>query len=179
MSKRQCTSGAIAQWPHFDPERRALLGLAALVLAWPVAVEAAAPELKGKGIMSTATIFQAVKRYADAWQRGDVPALMDCYHPDFTLHYPGDHALAGTHVGKDASVKVLAEVSRRTQRRLLEIISVMAGEERGAIIARERWGGDAEAAIVERVLVYAVQDGKLRNCWLFDADQKTVARFLG
>lgn len=129
--------------------------------------------------MSAAAIYEVVKRYADAWQRADIPALQACYHPDFTLHYPGEHSLAGSHAGKTASLKILAEVGRRTNRALVKIVSVMAGEDRGAIIARERWHRESEEAFVERVLVYAVQDGQLHDCWLFDADQKTVARFLG
>lgn len=179
MSDPKRTSDEDAQRPHFDAERRSLLGLAALAVVWPCTVGAAASKVKGKKNVSTATIFEVVSHYADTWRSGDVPAIMDCYHADFTLHYPGDHALAGTHPGKQASLRVLAEVSRRTNRSLVEIVSVMAGDERGAIVARERWRSETEEAIVERVLVYAVQDGKLRDCWLFDADQKTVARFLG
>ncbi len=127
---------------------------------------------------STADILSTVTRYADAWAAGNLAAIRDSYHDDFTLHYPGYHALAGTHSGKAAALAVLADVGRRTNRQLLEIVSVMAGDTRGAIVARERWQAGDTVAEVERVLVYAVRDGLLAECWLYDADQTVVAQFL-
>lgn len=166
---------AAAERRKFVVERRMLLALSVLAAALPGAHGA----VMGKDIFMDSTgISEAVTAYADAWRRGDLGAMQACYHSGFTLHYPGDHALAGTHSGKVASLKVLVEVARRTNRALVEIVSVMAGPGRGAIVARERWHNSVEEAIVERVLVYAAVDGLLHDCWLFDADQKTVARFL-
>ena len=68
----------------------------------------------------------AVGRYASAWLAGDRAALAACYHDDFTLHYFGRNPLAGSHNGKAAALGILAEVTRRTNRRLLAIVDVMA-----------------------------------------------------
>ena len=84
----------------------------------------------------------AVSRYASAWLAGDRAALAACYHDDFTLHYFGRHPLAGDHRGKAAALGILAEVTRRTNRRLLAIVDVMAGPERGALLVRERFERD-------------------------------------
>src|SRR5436305_12652989 len=97
---------------------------------------------------------QAVSRYASAWFAGDRAALVACYHDDFTLHYFGRNPLAGDHRGKRAALAVLAEVACRTNRRLLAIIDIMAGPERGALLVRERFERDGKTAEVERVLVY-------------------------
>jgi ketosteroid isomerase-like protein len=67
------------------------------------------------------------ERYAKAWLAGDLTALRACYHPDFTLHYFGDHPLSGDHVGLAAALATLAEVSRRTRRKLVRIVDVTAG----------------------------------------------------
>ena len=121
---------------------------------------------------------QAVGRYAAAWLAGDRLALAACYHDDFTLHYFGRSPLAGNHRGKAAALGILAEVSRRTNRRLLAIIDVMAGPERGALLVRERFERDGRTAELERLLVYAVRDGLLSECWVYDQDQTLVDTFL-
>ncbi|MCK1637004.1 nuclear transport factor 2 family protein [Bradyrhizobium sp. 157] len=121
---------------------------------------------------------QAVGRYAAAWLAGDRAALTACYHDDFTLHYFGRNPLAGDHSGKAASLGVLAEVTRRTNRKLLAIVDVMAGPERGALLVRERFERDGRTAEVERLLVYAVRDGLLAECWVYDQDQALVDAFL-
>ena len=121
---------------------------------------------------------QAISRYATAWLAGDRASLAACYHDDFTLHYFGHNPLAGDHAGKAAALGTLAEVTRRTNRRLLAIIDVMAGPERGALLVRERFERDGRAAEVERLLVYAVRDGLLGECWVYDQDQALVDAFL-
>jgi len=120
---------------------------------------------------------QAVTRYATAWLAGDRAALVACYHDDFTLHYSGRNPLAGDHRGQDA-LAILAEVTRRTNRKLLGIIDIMAGPERGALLVRERFSRDGKTAEVERLLVYSVRDGLLWQCWVYDQDQALVDAFL-
>lgn len=120
-----------------------------------------------------------IDRYASAWAAGDRVAMPDCYHEKFSLHYFGRHALAGDHIGKAAALATLAEFSRRTRRRLVRIVAAMAGPERGAIIARESLGQGAAAVEVERLLVYAVQDGLLKDCWVYDQDQALIDRLVG
>lgn len=121
---------------------------------------------------------QAVTRYAQAWLAGDRSALAACYHEDFTLHYFGRNPLAGDHRGKTPALAVLAEVTRRTNRKLLDIIDIMAGPERGALLVRERFERDGKAAEFERLLVYAVRDGLLCECWVWDRDQAAVDEYL-
>jgi hypothetical protein len=121
---------------------------------------------------------QAVGHYARAWLAGDRAALAACYHEDFTLHYFGRNPLAGDHRGKIASLAVLAEVTRRTNRKLLGIIDMMAGPTRGALLVRERFERDGKAAQLERLLVYTVRDGLLGECWVYDHDQALVDTFL-
>ena len=87
--------------------------------------------------------------------------------------------MAGDHAGKAAALGVLAEVTRRANRRLLAIVDIMAGPERGALLVRERFERDGRTAEVERLLVYApVRDGLLGECWVYDQDQALVDAFL-
>jgi uncharacterized protein len=121
---------------------------------------------------------RAVTRYANAWLAGDRAALAACYHEDFTLHYFGRNPLTGDHRGKAASLVILAEVTRRTNRKLLGIADIMAGPERGALLVRERFERDGKAAEFERLLVYAVRDGLLWECWVWDQDQAAIDAYL-
>jgi ketosteroid isomerase-like protein len=123
-------------------------------------------------------VRSAVARYAAAWLASDRQAMLACYHDDFTLHYFGRHPLAGMHRGKPAALAALAEVSRRTQRKLIGIVDVMAGPERGAILVRERFARDGKTAEVERLLVYSARDALLHHCWVYDQDQALVDEFL-
>lgn len=125
----------------------------------------------------TAAVRAAVTRYATAWLAGDRAAIAACYHDEFTLHYAGQNPLAGKHRGKAAALAALAEVARRTNRKLLGIDDVMAGPQRGAILAREAFSRDGRTAELERLLVYAVRDGLLGECWVYDRDQATVDSF--
>jgi len=118
----------------------------------------------------------AVRRYAAAWAAGDTAAIIACYGEGFTLHYGGSNALSGDHVGRAAALQTLAAFSQRTGRQLVRIVDVMAGAERGVVIAREALGPDRVE--VERVLAYRVEDGLFAECWVLDADQPLIDRLV-
>lgn len=124
-------------------------------------------------------IRTTLEAYARAWAAGDLASVFASYHDDFTLHYGGSNALSGVHRGKAAAREVLAEFSKRTGRRLLEVMDVMAGDIRGVVIARERLGVGDDAREVERMLAYTVKDGRLHHCWVYDEDQAWVDRLIG
>jgi uncharacterized protein len=142
--------------------RRALCASAPGLIA--ATTEAPMPET------GSAAIRLVIERYAAAWSRGDLPGIAACYHEGFVLHYFGAHALSGMHVGKAAALRALADFSRRTRRELVAILDTPIGAERGAIVVRERLGG----AEVERVLVYSVAEGLLKECWVYDQDQHFI-----
>ena len=124
------------------------------------------------------SIRRAVSGYAAAWLAGDRQAMLASYHDDFTLHYFGRNPLAGIHRGKPAALAILAEVTRRTNRKLSGIVDVMAGPERGALLVREIFQRDGKTAELERLLVYSVRDELLWQCWVYDQDQALVDAFL-
>ncbi len=124
-------------------------------------------------------VAAAIDRYVRAWEAGDLAAIIACYHDEFILHYFGQNALSGDHVGKSAALKTLAEFGKRTHRKLIRIVSTMAGETRGAIIARERLRLGPDAVEVERLLVYAVRDDLLAECWIYDQDQALIDCLVG
>jgi hypothetical protein len=143
-----------------------------------VAGMAAAPAGARAGTSPTEAVRVVIERYAAAWARADVAAY-DCYHPQFTLHYFGRNALSGDHVGKAASIAKLTELARRTRARLVRVIATTAGPDRGTIIARMRMGAEGREIEVDRVMVYTVEDGLLRDCWQFNQDERLIDELVG
>jgi len=115
---------------------------------------------------------RVLREYADAWLAGDLERILGAYHEDVVLHYMGASPLAGTHTGRDAAFAALGQASQRSARRLIEIEDVLVGEALGALLAVEELGDPPRR--VRRVLLYRVLDGRLRECWLYDEDQRFV-----
>lgn len=121
----------------------------------------------------------AISRYAAAWQRGDLSALLDAYAPDVVTHYGGTSAFAGTHVGRDRLVEILVETTTRSARRLIAIDAVYDEDTHGAIFVREAITVDGAEHVVERCLRYRVEADLLCEIWLYDRDQHLVDRAWG
>lgn len=119
-------------------------------------------------------IDDVLRRYADAWQAGDLAQVLALYHDDFVLHYFGESPLAGTHKGKDAALQVLGQATARSHRVLVDVVDVLAGADLGALVVVERLGEGDQAREIQRVLLYRVRDGQLGECWLYDQDQRFV-----
>jgi len=123
-------------------------------------------------------ILAVVQRYAQAWAANDLKAIVDCYHDEVVFHYFGRSPLAGTHRGKAACLAVLKQVKERTNRRLVAIRDVLVGEHFGLIVAVEQFEHQGRPVELERQLRYAVKDGKLSECWIYDEDQRLVDEVL-
>jgi len=117
---------------------------------------------------------RTIRRYCDAWQRGDLAAIVDCYHDDVVLHYFGKSPLAGDHRGKAAALTVLARVQQVANRQLLEIHDALASDDHAVILARERFERDGRCLEAKRVLVYHIRDDELVEAWIYDEDQRAL-----
>ena len=115
--------------------------------------------------------------YAAAWGSGDIAAACVRCAEDFTLHYPGQNALTGAHVGKHDALDAYREFARRSRRKPLRIVDVLTGSERGVLIVREAVGPDAIE--VERTLVFAVSGGLFIECWVHESDQDQIDTLVG
>ena len=120
------------------------------------------------------SIYAVVRRYADAWAANDLRAITDCYHDEVVFHYFGCSPLAGTHRGKTACLAILKQVREKTNRKLVSIRDVLAGEHFGLIVAVERFERNGSSVEIERMLKYSVREGKLAECWVYDENQRLV-----
>jgi uncharacterized protein len=124
------------------------------------------------------SIYSVVRRYADAWAANDLRAIVECYHDEVVFHYFGRSPLAGTHRGKTACLEILKQVREKTNRKLVSVRDVLAGEHFGVIVAVERFEHDGVSVEIERMLRYGVRDGKLAECWVYDENQRLVDEHL-
>ena len=120
----------------------------------------------------TGEIAAVLRKYAEAWLSSDLETVLASYHDDIELHYMGESPLAGSHRGKDEVFTALGLASSRTARRLIDVEDVLVGASTGALVVIEDLGEPARR--VRRILLYRVEDGRLRECWLFDEDQRFV-----
>ena len=120
-----------------------------------------------------------ISRYAAAWTAGDFAALFALYADDFVLHYPGQHRLSGTHLGKDAALKAMGDFTAATGRKLVAVVDTMAGENRAAQIVRETMVTPDGVREVERVFTYRIACGLMRECWLYDSEQALIDALVG
>jgi len=120
----------------------------------------------------------AVRRYCDAWKRGDVAEMLACYHDEIVLHWFGSGPLAGSHRGKAAALQALGEQGKRARRSLVEIVDVLASDAHATALVRERFERDGRSEVLDRVLVYRVRGGLLAECWVYDRDQRLVDELL-
>lgn len=125
--------------------------------------------------MSTAEV---IGLYAQAMRDGDAATIFSLYDEDITVHYAGDNPVSGSHRGKPAMLAAMAEIRRRTGRKLLEVVDVMIGQDHGCIILRERFERDGEAHVMDRIGLYTVRNGKIIDCRVHDADQALMDRLL-
>ena len=123
---------------------------------------------------SKSEIYAVLKGYADAWAASDFATVMNAYHDEIVFHYSGRNPFAGTHRGKSACLAVLKQVREKSNRQLIEIQDVMAGDQFGVVLARECFERDGRRVVLNRVFKYVVRDGKLSECWVYDEDQPMI-----
>ena len=127
---------------------------------------------------AAATTAAVMQRYAEAMRTGDGATIRASYHDDIVLHYAGDNPLSGEHRGLAAMLEAMGRLRRRTERRLLAVVDVMVGAQRGCIVLREAFMRDGQTHEIERLGVYRVKGGKIVECWVFDEDQALMDRLL-
>ena len=117
-----------------------------------------------------------ITRYADAWRRGDIDKMIDCYHTDVTVHYGGTSTYAGTHHGRDQLVQLLIETAQRSRRELVTIDQIDDHGTHAALFVTETMTIGTTAVSLERALRYRTTDDQISECWLYDHDQHLVDR---
>jgi ketosteroid isomerase-like protein len=97
--------------------------------------------------------------------------------PGIRWHGSGYTPTAGTYDGLEAVLRYLMHEDHMEDYRL-EIIEVLAGVERVAVVAKASGRRGDRRLVNEFVQLVRVHDGRVAEVWTYDWDQRAIAEFL-
>ena len=129
--------------------------------------------------MNAAENEARIRKGYEAFNRGDVTALVDLFDEDIVWHFPGINKLAGDHVGRDATLAFLgaygAAADGTLQARPLE---VMASDSHVAGWANDTATANGKTLNVRAAVIFAMRDGKVIEAWHHFDDLHALDAFL-
>jgi ketosteroid isomerase-like protein len=125
---------------------------------------------------SSEPIAQVVRAYLDRAHSGDWEGAFALLADDLVVHVPGRSVHAGELRGKDAFRGYLdAALARaRGSQVEVELVETLVGEERVALMLKERFLRDEGALEIRRANVYRVRAGRIEEIRIFEANQYEV-----
>jgi ketosteroid isomerase-like protein len=120
--------------------------------------------------------LEVMRRYIAAARRGDWDAAFACYADDAVGRVPGRSALAGELRGREA-IRRYIETARALSHGHdveLELIDMLASEERVALLLSERFHLEDRTVDIRRANVYRVRGDEIAEVWIFEGDQYEV-----
>ena len=129
----------------------------------------------------TSSAAEVMTDYLAAAKRGDWDAAFSYFSEDMTVHIPGESAFAGDHRGRDAAIEYINAVRNHFMNGgiELEVVDMLASEERVALLVAERFFGDDLPITIRRANVYRVRGGEIVEISIFEADQYVVDAMIG
>ncbi|MGH2721745.1 MAG: nuclear transport factor 2 family protein [Actinomycetota bacterium] len=121
---------------------------------------------------------ELLRRAEEAFSSGDLAALAGLLADDIVVHAPGRSPLAGEYRGRDAVFAYNArifELSGGTYEN--EVHDILAGDEHGVILQRNRATRPGRELDVREVLVMHVRDGRILEVWEMYDDLAAYDRF--
>lgn len=114
--------------------------------------------------------------YLAAAKRGDWDSAFGYFAEDVELRIPGRSAFAGHQRGKAAAVDYIRSIRDHygDGQIELELIDMLASDERVALLVLERFHGQGPPVEIRRANVYRVSDDRIVEIWIFEADQYVV-----
>ncbi len=116
----------------------------------------------------------------EAFNQGDVPALLDLFAETATWHVSGSSRLAGAHVGRDATLGVLGAYADAAGGTLeANLIDVMASDAHVVGLANDTAATGGKTLDVRSLVLFAMHDGKVTEAWQFVDDLDAFDAFIG
>jgi uncharacterized protein len=119
------------------------------------------------------TAREVMTDYIAAARRGDWETAYGYFADDIVFHIPGRSSFAGDRRGKDAAIDYIQSIRdhHRDGEIQVELVDMLTSEERVALLVRERFLGKGEPVEIRRANVYRVEDEKIVEISIFEADQ--------
>ena len=121
------------------------------------------------------TARELITEYLTAARTGDWNTAFGYFADDIVFRVPGRSRFAGELRGKEAAVEYIQSFRDHYGEGEIEVelIDMLASDDRVALLVRERFLGD-EAVEIRRANVYRVRDGAIAEITIFEGDQYTV-----
>lgn len=129
----------------------------------------------------TSKNIAVVRSYLDAVARGDLEAVGKAFAADIVWHQPGNGSLSGTHKGKDAVFTLLGKFMERSKGtfRIDRVGPLMAQGNLVTASLHFRAERPDAAIAMTGVDLLTVENGEIREVWLFSEDQPAEDAFWG
>jgi ketosteroid isomerase-like protein len=125
--------------------------------------------------------LDVMRRYLDAARSGDWDTAFGFFAEDVVGRVPGRSALAGELRGREA-IRRYIETARALSHGHdveLELIDMLASEERVALLLLERFHLEDRTVDIRRANVYRVRGEEIAEVWIFEGDQYEVDALFG
>ena len=119
----------------------------------------------------------AYHRTVEAFRQGDLDTVASLMAEDVVWHVPGDHPLAGDHVGRERVLELLARLGPLGF--TIREHDVFANDEHLcalSFIGARREGLEVETRVVS---VFHYRDGQQTERWFYPEDAVTLNRIFG
>lgn len=124
--------------------------------------------------------IDAFTSYDDALAAGDLPGVAAALHPEVVWHQPGAHPLSGDHHGPDGVLTLLGGFMERSAG-TFALSKTGPAMVNGAYVALPvTFSGSREGREPLRMAgvdVFRIEDGLIREVWLYSADQPAEDTF--
>ena len=122
---------------------------------------------------------ELITEYLTAARGGDWDTAYGYVADDMQIRIPGRSKWAGERRGKQYAVDYIQTARTRFAGRVeLELVDMLAGEERVLLLVRERFHGDGPPLEIRRANVYTVRNDKIVEIAIFEGDQYAVDELL-
>ena len=122
---------------------------------------------------------ELMSTYLAAAKRGDWDTAFGYFAEDIELHIPGRSRSPAIGAEEPAAVDIQSVRDHYRDGGIeLELIDMLASDERVALIVRERFHGDGPPLEIRRANVYRVRGDEIVEIRIFEADQYVVDELL-
>jgi ketosteroid isomerase-like protein len=139
-----------------------------------------APHSRDVDAPCTVACVDVVRSYLDAARRGDWNSAFGFFAEDMLVRIPGRSSFAGEHRGSQAAIDYIQSVRERYREGTiaLEVIDMLASDERVALLVQERFTRRGSTLVIRRANVYRVREGQIVELSIFEGDQYLVDELL-
>ena len=127
------------------------------------------------------TNLEIFNTYNQALIAGDFPGVFETMADDIVWNQPGTHSISGTVVGKDQLGPHLAKFAEKTNG-TFKVITNWVSDNKDLIAANVTFLGtraDGTELNMNGIDLFRIEDGKIKEVWLFSSDQAEEDSFWG